>query len=479
VEGHSTQPPARYTEASLVKALEEMGVGRPSTYATILDTIQGRGYVWKKGTALVPSWTAFAVVGLLERHFGELVDYGFTASMEEDLDEIASGDKQAVPWLSRFYFGNGQPGLKQLVSDQLGDIDAREINSIPIGGPDSGIVVRVGRYGPYVQRGEGEERASLPEDLAPDELTMERADDLLSAGSGERIVGHDPQTGLPVIVRAGRYGPYVQLGTAEDASAVGGKPRTASLFRDMEATTLGIDDALQLLSLPRVVGTDPVDGAEIVAMNGRYGPYLKKGTDSRSLATESQLFTVTLPEALAIYAMPKTRRGSGAAAAPLRELGPDPETGAPMLLRDGRFGPYVTDGTTNASLRKGDTVEGITAERAAELLADRRAAPPRPGRPARKAPSAKKATQARKAAATRTGATKSAAKKAVATRSGAMKTGAKKASAKKTAPKKAGTMKAGTMKTGAKKTGAQGTGAQGTAARKTAAEKASTRKAAG
>jgi DNA topoisomerase-1 len=464
VEGHSTQPPARYTEASLVKALEEMGVGRPSTYATILDTIQGRGYVWKKGTALVPSWTAFAVVGLLERHFGELVDYGFTASMEEDLDEIASGDKEAVPWLSRFYFGNGQPGLKQLVSDQLGDIDAREINSIPIGGPDSGIVVRVGRYGPYVQRGEGEERASLPEDLAPDELTLERAEDLLSAGSGERVVGHDPETGLPVIVRAGRYGPYVQLGTADDASAVGGKPRTASLFRDMEAATLGIDDALQLLSLPRVVGTDPVDGEEIVAMNGRYGPYLKKGTDSRSLAAESQLFTVTLPEALAMYALPKTRRGSGAAAAPLRELGADPETGAPMLLRDGRFGPYVTDGTTNASLRKGDTVDGITAERAAELLADRRAAPPRPGRQARKAPSAKKASQAKKATATKT-----TARKAAATRSGAMKTGARKASAKKTAPKKTGAMKSGAKKTAA----------QETAAQKTAGDKASTRKAVG
>jgi DNA topoisomerase-1 len=420
VEGHSTQPPARYTEASLVKALEDMGVGRPSTYASILDTILGRGYAWKKGSALVPSWTAFAVIGLLERHFGNLVDYGFTASMEEDLDGIANGDRESVPWLTNFYFGNGTPGLKQQVSEHLGEIDAREINSIPIGGPDSGLVVRVGRYGPYVQRDDGD-RASLPEDLAPDELTVERATALLEAGSSDREIGVDPDSGLPVVVKAGRYGPYVQVGTAEDLAETGEKPRTASLFRTMDPLTVTLDDALRLLSLPRVVGVDPADGAEIVATNGRYGPYLKKGTDSRSLEHEEQLFSVTLPEALAVFAQPKTRRGQ-TAAAPLRELGNDPESGAPILLKEGRFGPYVTDGVTNASLRKGDTVEGITPERAAELLADRRSAPPRPGRKAagakkaaaKKTAGAKKAAGARKApAAKKVSATKAAANKGV------------------------------------------------------------------
>ncbi len=379
-EGHSTQPPARYTEASLVKALEDMGVGRPSTYATILDTIEQRGYIWKKGSALVPSWTAFAVTGLLERYFGELVDYGFTASMEEDLDDIARGDQEGVPWLSRFYFGNGQPGLKRLVSEHLGEIDARQINSIPIGGPDSGLVVRVGRYGPYLQRGddEGAERAALPEDLAPDELTPERAAELLAAGSTERQLGVHPELGRTVAVRAGRFGPYVQVGSAEEAD--GGRPLTASLLRSMDPATVTLEDALQVLSLPRVVGVDPGTGEEIVASNGRYGPYLRRGSESRSLESEEQLFTVSLEQALAFFAQPPARRGRGAAAAPLRELGPDPESGATIVLRDGRFGPYVTDGTTNASLRKGDTVDGINPERAAELLADRRAAPPRPGR---------------------------------------------------------------------------------------------------
>ncbi len=398
-EGHTTSPPPRYTEASLVKALEEMGVGRPSTYASILDTIQGRGYVWKKGSALIPSWIAFAVIGLLEQHFGELVDYGFTASMEEDLDGIASGDREAVPWLTRFYFGTQQngssrPGLKKMVSEHLGEIDAREINSISIGGPDSGVVVRVGRYGPYVQR--GDDRASVPEDLAPDELTVENAVLLLEAGSSDRELGTDPESGRPVVVKAGRYGPYVQMGAADDES--GEKPRTASLFRTMDPAGLTLAQALQLLTLPRTVGAAP-DGEEIVATNGRYGPYLKKGTDSRSIESEEQLFRVTLEEALSVFAQPKTR-GRGAAAAPLRELGNDPESAGAILLKEGRFGPYVTDGTTNASLRKGDTVEGMTPERAAELLADRRAAPPRPGRkaPARSSKSAKKAAGSSKKA---------------------------------------------------------------------------------
>jgi DNA topoisomerase-1 len=397
-EGHSTSPPARYTEASLVKALEEMGVGRPSTYASILDTIQNRGYVWKKGSALVPSWTAFAVVGLLERHFGDLVDYGFTAAMEEDLDGIANGDRESIPWLASFYFGDGRPGLKKLVSEHLGEIDAREVNSIPIGGDDSDIVVRVGRYGPYVQRVSTEERASLPEDLAPDELSVDKANDLLAAGSSERVVGTEPSSGLPVVVKAGRYGPYVQVGEADD-----GKPRTASLFATMDPSTLTLDEALKLLTLPRVVGSDPADGQEIVAANGRYGPYLKKGSDTRSLESEEMLFSIDLDQALKLFAQPKTRRGRGAAAAPLRELGPDPQSGSPMLLKEGRFGPYVTDGTTNASLRKGDTVEGMTLERAAELLSERRSAPPRTTRGR---------GTAKKAAAKKTSSTKKAAKKA-------------------------------------------------------------------
>ena len=415
-EGHSTQPPARYTEASLVKALEDMGVGRPSTYASILETIQARGYVWKKGTALVPSWTAFAVIGLLERYFGDLVDYGFTASMEEDLDGIANGERESVPWLTRFYFGDGQPGLKQLVSDHLGEIDAREINSILIGGPDSGIVVRVGRYGPYVQR--GEERASLPEDLAPDELTVARATEMIEAGSSDREVGIDPESGLAVVVKAGRFGPYVQVGSSEDG---GGKPRTASLLRSMDPDSVSLGDALRLLTLPRVVGVDPVDGEDIVATNGRYGPYLKKGSDSRSLESEEQLFTVGLDEAVALFAQPKARRGGGAAAPPLRELGPDPLSGAPILLKEGRFGPYVTDGVTNASLRKGDTIEAVTPERAAELLADRRAAPPKPGRAGRAGGPRKAATRG---AAKKTGAKKTATKKTAAKKTAAKKTGA-------------------------------------------------------
>ena len=418
-KGHSTQPPARYTEASLVKALEDLGVGRPSTYASIISTVQDRGYVWKKGTALIPSWTAFAVIGLLEQYFGTLVDYGFTASMEDDLDAIAAGGAEAVPWLTGFYFGKGLPGLKKMVSEQLVQIDAREINSIPIG---DDVVVRVGRYGPYVQR--GEERASIPEDIAPDELTVERSEELLSAGSSDRVVGTDPDSGLPVLLRAGRFGPYVQLGDAEE---VEGKPRTASLLREMDPETVSLEEALRLLTLPRVVGVD--DGEEIVATNGRYGPYLRRGTDSRSLATEEQLFTVTLDEARAIFAQPKTRRGQSAAG-PLRELGADPVSAAPVVVKDGRFGPYVTDGVTNASLRKADSVETITLERAAELLADRRAAGPA----VKRSRGAKRAAPAKKAAARKAGTRAAPAKQAA----GAKKAAAKKAAgAKKAASRKA------------------------------------------
>jgi len=414
-KGHETSPPARYTEASLVKTLEELGVGRPSTYASIIGTIQDRGYVWKKGSALVPSWTAFAVVHLLEDHFGRLVDYGFTASLEDDLDEIAAGRERSGAWLSRFYFGeggdgaavlpgaadggpSGGAGLKALVADRLGEIDAREVNSVPLGRTVDGdlVVVRVGRYGPYVQRGDGPEapKASVPEDIAPDELTLTRALELLDAPSGDRELGTDPASGRPVVARNGRYGPYVSLVLPEGSKD---KPPTASLFSTMDLTTLTLEQALQLLTIPRTLGTAP-DGEEITAQNGRYGPYVKKGTDSRSIGSEEQLLTVTMVEALAIFAQPKERRGRGAAKPPLRDdLGPDPVSGRPMVVKDGRFGPYVTDGETNASLRKGDTVEALTAERAIELMAERRLREPAPKKAAAKRAPAKKTAPAAKA----------------------------------------------------------------------------------
>jgi DNA topoisomerase-1 len=372
-KGHATVPPARFSEASLVKKLEELGVGRPSTYASIIATIQDRGYVWKKGSALVPSFTAFAVVGLLEKHFSKLVDYSFTADMEQDLDGIADGDEEAIPWLSRFYFGNGHAGLKSLVSEHLDEIDPRVVNSIPVGKDGDGreIVVRVGRYGPYLQR--DDERVSVPGDVAPDEITIEKAEELLSAPSGDRELGLHPESGRPVYVRTGRFGPYVQLGEAEDDD---GKPARASLFSSMDPASVTLEDALRLLRLPRSVGNDPSDGEEIVALNGRYGPYLKKGTDTRTLGTEEQIFSVTLEEALALFAQPKTGRRRGASP-PLREVGKDPATGLPIVLKEGRFGPYVTDGTTNASLPRDESIDSITVERSAELLAEKRANPPK------------------------------------------------------------------------------------------------------
>jgi DNA topoisomerase-1 len=375
---HSTRPPARYTEASLVKELEDREIGRPSTYATIIGTILDRGYVFKKGTALVPSFLAFAVVTLLERHFGQLVDYEFTAHMEDVLDEIARGEAERVPWLRRFYFGtpdgagdgeSADPGLKSLVGD-ISDIDAREVSSFPLAGSD--IVVRVGRYGPYLER-DGQ-RVNVPEDIAPDELTVEKAEELFNQPNGDVSLGTDPDSGREVVAKAGRFGPYVTELLPEDAPS-SAKPRTASLLKSMALDTVTLDDALKLLSLPRTLGE--LDGEQVTAQNGRYGPYVKKGTDSRSLESEEQLFTLTLAEAKELFAQPKTRgRRTGAAAPPLRELGQDPATGKPMVIKDGRFGPYVTDGETNASLRKGDEVAEITDQRAAELLADRRAAPP-------------------------------------------------------------------------------------------------------
>ena len=366
---HETKAPSRFTEASLVKRLEELGIGRPSTYASIIQTIQDRGYVWKKGSALVPSFTAFSTVTLLERHFGDLVDYAFTARMEDELDRIAAGEAESVPYLSQFYFGNGHAGLKAAVSDGLGDIDARAINSINLGEDPSGepIIARVGRFGPFLQR--GEDRSSIPEDLAPDELTIDKAIELLSQPSGDTSLGTDPGSGLDVLVRNGRFGPYVQLGHADD---VDGKPKTASLFKSMSVETVTFEQALRLLTIPRVVGTDPETGEETVALNGRYGPYLKRGADTRSLETEEQILTVTPADAERLFAEPKKRRGQ-AAAGPLRELGIDPETGCHVVVKDGRFGPYVTDGGVNASLRRTDSVEAITIERASELLGDRRA----------------------------------------------------------------------------------------------------------
>jgi DNA topoisomerase-1 len=447
VDGHATKPPARYTEASLVKELEEREIGRPSTYASIIGTILDRGYVFKKGTALVPSFLSFAVVNLLEKHFGRLVDYDFTARMEDDLDRIAAGQAQSVPWLRRFYFGEGAGeggaadagngdgdhlgGLKELVTD-LGAIDAREVSSFPVG---NGIVLRVGRYGPYIERGEkdseGHQRADVPEDLAPDELSVELAEELLAKPSGDFELGADPKTGHQIIARDGRYGPYVTEVLPEGTPKTGKnavKPRTASLFKSMSLDTVTLEDALKLMSLPRVVGTD-AEGQEITAQNGRYGPYLKKGTDSRSLQSEEQLFTITLEEALQIYSQPK-QRGRAAAKPPLKELGTDPVSEKPVVVKDGRFGPYVTDGETNATLRSGDSVETITPERGFELLAEKRAKAPAK-KTAKKAP-AKKAT-AKKATAAKTAAKKTttAAKKATAKTTA--KTAAKKATASKSA----------------------------------------------
>jgi DNA topoisomerase-1 len=406
-DGHSTNPPARYTEASLIKSLEELGIGRPSTYSSIIKTIQDRGYVYKRGSALVPSWVAFAVTGLLERHFGRLVDYGFTAAMEDELDAIASGNEHRTNWLNNFYFGGDHGvqdsvarsgGLKKLVGINLEGIDAREVNSIKLFDDEQGraVNVRVGKNGPYLERmvaGEDGElvpqRANLNDGLTPDELTLELAEQLFATPQEGRSLGVDPETGHDIVAKDGRYGPYVTEvlpeppDDGEDGAPAkrgkkptGPKPRTGSLLRAMDLQTVTLEDALKLLSLPRTVGVDPQSGEEITAQNGRYGPYLKRGSDSRSLATEDQMFTVTLDEALKIYAEPKRRGRQTASAPPLRELGSDPASGQPMVIKDGRFGPYVTDGETNASLRKGDDVLSITDERAAELLADRRARGP-------------------------------------------------------------------------------------------------------
>ena len=432
--GHETTPPPRYTEASLVKALEEREIGRPSTYAATMSTISDRGYVDHRGQALVPTWLAFAVTRLLEENFAELVDYDFTASMERDLDRIAAGEEDRVAWLRRFYNGQGgavaqevaqaaasgdldaaaaalrAQGLKGLV-DNLGEIDARAVNSIEIG---EGITLRVGRYGPYLEDAEGK-RANVPADLAPDELTVDKARELFTRAADDgRELGVDPVSGHVIIAKDGRYGPYVTevlpepeetaeaeaTKTAKTAKstkakkttkAAKPKPRTASLLRSMDLSTVTLEQALDLLSLPRVVGQDPESGEDITAQNGRYGPYLKKGTDSRSLETEEQIFTVTLEQALEIFAQPKRRRGQAAARGPLRELGQDPATEKPVVIKDGRFGPYITDGQTNVTVPRSEDPATISAERAFELLADKRAKGPAKKRTTRKT-TAKKTT---------------------------------------------------------------------------------------
>ncbi|MFF0173165.1 type I DNA topoisomerase [Micromonospora profundi] len=457
-QGHHTQPPSRYTEASLVKALEELGIGRPSTYASIMQTIQDRGYVTKRGQAMIPTFLAFAVIGLMERHYPRLIDYDFTATMENELDEIAGGDHAAVDFLTAFYFGSSNGagdqgiarsgGLKKLVTENLSEIDARSVNSIPLFTDDDGreVVVRVGRYGPYLQRelpggeqptpaasGDGEEggaqgdRAPIPEGLAPDELTPEKVHELFLGGSGERKLGDDPATGEPIVLKSGRFGPYVSSGE-----------RKSSLLRSQTPDSLTLEQALKLLSLPRLVGVAP-DGVEVFANNGRYGPYVKQGEEFRSLESEEQMFTVSLDEALALLAAPKAR-GRRAAAPPLREMGVDPLTEKPLVIKDGRFGPYVTDGEFNASLRRGQTPEALSIEEASEMLAEKRAKGPAPKKKAaaKKAPAkkavAKKATATKKTAA----ASKStAAKKA--TTAKATTTAAKKTPAKKAAPRKATT----------------------------------------
>ncbi|MEU4565727.1 type I DNA topoisomerase [Micromonospora sp. NPDC023956] len=448
---HHTQPPSRYTEASLVKALEELGIGRPSTYASIMQTIQDRGYVVKRGQAMIPSFLAFAVIGLMERHYPRLIDYDFTASMENELDEIAGGDHAAVDFLTAFYFGSANGagdqdiarsgGLKKLVTENLTEIDARSVNSIPLFTDDEGreVVVRVGKYGPYLQRtvpgqapatqAEGEEggtpgdRAPIPEGVAPDELTPEKVHELFLGGGGERKLGDDPSTGEPILLKSGRFGPYVASGE-----------RKSSLLRSQSPDTLSFDEALKLLSLPRRIGVGP-DGVEVFANNGRYGPYVKQGEEFRSLDSEEKMFTVTLDEALALLAAPKARQRR-AAAPPLREMGVDPLTEKPLVIKDGRFGPYVTDGETNASLRRGQTPEALTIEEASEMLAEKRAKGPAPKKTARKATGAKKAPAAKKTTAKKTGATKAGASKVSAAKTGATKATVTKSAVTKSAPAK-------------------------------------------
>ena len=424
-EGHTTTPPPRYTEASLVKRLEELGIGRPSTWASIIQTIQDRGYVWKKGQALVPTWTAFAVVGLLEQHFGELVDYAFTARVETDLDAIAAGQQAKDRWLSAFYFGEERdenappnpddrvlPGLKRLVEENLDAIDAAAINTFRLGvdGGGNDVVVKPGKFGPYVKR--GEDTASVPETMPPDELTVDVALALLALPKSDEPIGE--LDGLPVFAKTGRYGPYVQWGTADALPPGMEKPKMASLFKTMTLERIGMDEAEALLTLPRTLGVDPADDEPIVANNGRYGPYIQKGKDYRSLDNEERLFSVSLADALSLLAQPKVYRRGGqnmAAKGPLREFGNDPVTERPVVAKDGRFGVYVTDGETNASIGRGDRIEEMAPERAFELLAVRRDQVAAKGGTATKRRAPAKKVSAKKSVAKKSAATRSPAKK--------------------------------------------------------------------
>jgi DNA topoisomerase I len=433
--GHATTPPARFTEASLVKKLEELGIGRPSTYASIMTALQAR-YVWKKGQALVPEWVSFVVVNLMEKHFDELVDYAFTAEMEDDLDRIAGGDGHKVDFLKQFYFGQGKhPGLKGLVSN-LEAIDAAGLNAIPIG-KDPGaseVVVRVGRYGPYLKR--GEDTAPVPERLAPDELTEQKALEILSAPKGGRVLGNDPATGLPVFAKSGRFGPYVQLGEATDG---GEKPKTQSLLRTMTPETVTLEDALKLLALPRKLGTSP-EGEEVLACYGKFGPYLKKGEETRNLGADNDaiVLSIGLDQALDIFKQPKQFRGRGAPKPPLASFGEDPVSGGKIVCKEGRFGPYVTDGETSASLRKGDDPADLTEARAIELLAERReylASPEGQQRAAARA--AKKGARGGKAPAKGGKGAKSAAPRPAAAKAGADAPAPKKKAAPRSPKKRA------------------------------------------
>ncbi len=430
MKSHDTQPPDRYSEATLIKKLEDLGIGRPSTYASVMKTIDKRGYVWKKGKSLVPAFRAFAVVNLLETYFADLVDYQFTAAMEDQLDEIAQGQQALEPWLRKFYFGDAaattefaKQGLEKMTHSEL-DFDFAAINSIPLGVAPDGlpVTVRSGRYGPYLSH--GEQRVSIPESTEPDSLTVTRALELLSAPSNDRELGTDEETGLPIYLKAGRYGPYVQVGDIADVKA-GEKPKTASLFATMDLATVTLEDAKRLLTLPRTVGPHPSDGEPIQAQNGRYGPYITWGKETRSLESEDQIFTVTVDQALEVLAQPKTR-GRRAPAGPLKDLGIDPLTKLHVVVKTGKFGNYVTDGEVNATLRVGDAIELLTIDRACELLAEKRNAEP--------------STRPRKAVAK-----KAPAKKAV----------AKKSTAKKAAPRKSATASKGVAKRAATAKGAK------------------------
>ena len=413
--GHNTSPPARYTEPTLVKRLEEEGIGRPSTYASILGTIINRGYVWKKGQALVPSWTAFAVVRLLKDHFTTLIDFKFTAIVEEELDEIAMGTRDRDKWLHEFYFGNGQelPGLKPLVEHNKDNIDAATLNAFHVGPhPETGdmIEARPGKYGPYIRC--GEQTAGIPDSMAPDELTIPVALEILARPKFEDPIGE--LDGFPVFKKTGKYGPYVQWGTMDEPPSGLEKPKMVSLFKDMTIETTTFEDAERLLSLPRTVGFDPADGEIITAQNGRYGPYINKGKESRTLETEAEIFSVSIDQALAKLAEPRVYGKRGPAKPPLAEFGVDPVSGKAVVAKDGKFGVYVTDGETNASLTRGDRLEYVTPERAFELLAIRRDAEPSTKRKkAAKKAVAKKAAPANAAKKPAKKAVKKAAKKTV------------------------------------------------------------------